>query len=219
MPTPLKIKICGLRTAEAIAASVEAGAAYIGFVFFEKSPRYVTPDMARQLAADIPPEIAKVGLVVDPSDDVLDTILSKVPLDIIQLHGSEPPGRVLEIKARTGLPVMKAVGISSAGDLASLALYEEVADQLLVDTKAPKGSDLPGGNGLSFDWDLIADRQWAVPWMLAGGLTTQTVGDAIRRTGAMQLDLSSGVERAPGVKDPEKIRAFIAAAQTPVLPA
>ncbi|MFQ6554165.1 phosphoribosylanthranilate isomerase [Aestuariibius insulae] len=214
--SPLRIKICGLSTAETIAASVEAGASYIGFVFFERSPRNVTPKRAAELSADVPPGVAKVGLIVDPSDDTLDAILSNVSLDMIQLHGSESPDRVLEVKTRTGLPAMKAVGISSAEDLSRLPPYEQVADQILVDTKAPKGSDLPGGNGLSFDWSLISGRRWPIPWMLAGGLTVDTVAAAIQQTGARQLDLSSGVERAPGVKDPEKIRAFITAAQAAV---
>lgn len=192
-------------------AAVEAGARYVGLVFFPKSPRHVSlPDAAR-LAASVPAGVAKVGLVVDPSDEMLEALLASVPLDMLQLHGSETPERVVEVKARHGLPVMKAVGIADAEDLARMEPYARVADQILVDAKPPKGADLPGGNGLSFDWRLIAGRRWPVPWMLAGGLTPDNVAEAIRLTGARQVDVSSGVESAPGIKDPQRIADFIAA--------
>ena len=195
-----------------MAAAVDAGAAYLGFVFFPKSPRHVTPAEAAALALPVPPGVAKVGLVVDADDGLLDAITAQVPLDMIQLHGSESPARVQAVRARFGLPVMKAVGIAGPGDLEDLAAQARVADQILVDAKVPKDASLPGGNGLSFDWRLLAGRRWPVPWMLAGGLTAANVGEAAGLTGARQVDVSSGVESAPGVKDPALIRAFLAAA-------
>ena len=152
--------------------------------------------------------MAKVGLVVDPEDAFLDQLLAEVPLDILQLHGHETPTRVAEIRARTGLPVMKAIGIAEADDLGQIADYAAVSDQLLIDAKPPKNADLPGGNGLSFDWRLLAGRRWPVPWMLAGGLTPDNVRLAVQMTGAQQVDVSSGVESRAGVKDPTLIHAF-----------
>lgn len=210
--SPVRVKICGLKTRDSVMAAAHAGAAYLGFNFVERSSRYVDIDTARDLAIDVPPGVAKVALVLDADDATLDAITNAVPLDMLQLHGEEPPDRVREVKARYGLPVMKAVGIAEESDLAALDLYGAVADQLLVDTKPPKSGDLPGGTGLSFDWRLIANRRWPVPWMLAGGLTADNVAEAIALTGARQVDVASGVESAPGVKDAELIRAFIAAA-------
>lgn len=209
----VKVKICGLSRPEDVAAVAGAGAAYAGFVFFARSPRNLTLDDARALALEAPVGLAKVALTVNADDMLLDRITEAVPLDMLQLHGSESPGRVAEIKARYGLPIMKAVGVAGQEDLAALAGYEEVADQILVDAKPPKGAALPGGNGLAFDWRLIAGRKWARPWMLAGGLTPGNVAEAVRLTGARQVDVSSGVERAPGVKDAGLIRAFVGAAQ------
>lgn len=213
MPTNTRVKICGLRDAAGVTAAVDSGAAYVGLVFFPKSPRNVTIADAAKLAVAVPPGVAKVALVVDADDALLDQITANVALDILQLHGHETPERVTQIRARYGLPVMKAVGVADASDLADLDIYAGVADQLLVDAKPPKDADLPGGNGLSFDWRLIAGRRWPVPWMLAGGLTPDTVGEAIALTGARQVDVSSGVETAPGVKDAAKIAAFCAAAR------
>lgn len=207
-----QVKICGLSTPDTLEASIKAGARYIGFNFYEKSPRYVTIDQAIELAAIIPPGVCKVGLTVN-MDDVALTELMRVPLDMLQLHGSETPERVTEVKGKFGLPVMKAVGIEDESDLLKLDSYGSVADQLLVEAKPPRTGGLPGGNGLSFDWTLISKRRWPVPWMLAGGLTTENVAEAIAITGAKQVDLSSGVESAPGVKDIGLIRAFIVAAQ------
>ncbi|TYB80579.1 phosphoribosylanthranilate isomerase [Maritimibacter fusiformis] len=207
------VKICGLTEARHVTAAVEAGARYIGFVFFPKSPRNVDVATAAKLAADVPPGVAKVALVVDANDATLDEIAARVPIDMWQLHGKESPERVAEVRARFGLPVMKAVGVADEGDLAALAAYARVADQLLVDAKPPKGAEVPGGQGVAFDWRLIAGRGWAKPWMLAGGLTAQNVGLAIGLTGARQVDVSSGVETAPGHKDSDLIRAFITAAQ------
>jgi len=209
---PARVKVCGLSTPQSVAAAVEAGAAYVGFVFFDKSPRNVDPDTARALALDVPAGVAKVALTVNADNAFLDRLTGEVPLDILQLHGSETPGRVAEVKARYGLPVMKAVGVSTAGDVERIADFEGVADQVLVDAKPPKGADRPGGNAASFDWSLIAGRRWAGPWMLAGGLTPENAAEAIRATGARQLDVSSGVESVAGVKDEDLIRAFLRAA-------
>lgn len=211
MARDTRVKICGLSRPQDVAAVVAAGAAYVGLVFFARSPRAVTIPQARALALEFPAGLARVGLLVDPSDEFLDAVLAEVPLDILQLHGTESPARVAELRARHGLPVMKAVGVASAEDLPALAMYGRVADMLLVDAKPPRDAVLPGGNGLAFDWRLIAGRRWPVPWMLAGGLTPETVADAVALTGARQVDVSSGVESAPGVKDPEAIARFVAA--------
>jgi len=207
-----RVKICGLRELADVAAAVEAGAAYVGLVFFPKSPRHLSLKQAAALAVSVPAGVAKVALTVDADDALLDALLAQVPVDMLQLHGHESPERVAAVKARYGLPVMKAVGVADAADLITVERYFAVADQILVDAKAPKGADLPGGNGLPFDWRLIAGRRWPVPWMLAGGLTPANVAEAIRLTGARQVDVSSGVESAPGVKDAALIGAFIAAA-------
>lgn len=207
----VRLKICGLRSPADVAAAHEAGAHYAGFVFFARSPRAVTPEEARALVLSAPVGMAKVGLVVDAGNDALDAILRDVPLDMLQLHGHETPERVAEVRARYGLPVMKAVGVETAADVAALAAYWPVADQILVDAKAPRGAALPGGNGVAFDWGLLHNRRWPVPWMLAGGLTAGNVAEALARTGARQVDVSSGVEQAPGQKDPARIAAFAAA--------
>jgi phosphoribosylanthranilate isomerase len=209
----IRVKICGLKDPAHVAAAVEAGAAYLGFVFFAKSPRHLAIPAAAALAAEVPPGVAKVALTVDATFAELDAITAAVAIDMLQLHGSESPARVAAVRARYGLPVMKAVGIGEAADLAAIQNYARVADQLLIDAKPPKGATLPGGNGLAFDWRLVARKYWPCPWMLAGGLTPGTVAEAVRLTGARQVDVSSGVESAPGVKDEGLIRAFIAAAQ------
>lgn len=205
------IKFCGLRSMEDVDAAVAAGARYVGFVFFEKSPRNLLLEDARALALAVPPGVAKVALVVDADDATLDHITQSVPLDLLQLHGHETETRVQEIRARYGLPVMKALGVAEADDLLAVDRYSKVADQILVDAKPPKGSVLPGGNGLAFDWKLIAGRRWAVPWMLAGGLTPDNVAEAVKMTGAVQVDVSSGVESAPGVKSSDLIAKFATA--------
>lgn len=213
----LSVKICGLSQPESVDAALKAGARYLGFVFFEKSPRNVTPSEAAALTADVPLGIARVGLFVNPDDAALQGTLAQVPLDIIQLHGHESPARVAKVKALTGLPVMKAVGISEPADLDALWDYGLVADMLLVDAKPPKDAVLPGGNGLAFDWRLLVGRQMVRPWLLAGGLTPDNVAQAIRLTRAPGVDVSSGVESAPGVKDVEKIRQFVSRATAPIL--
>ncbi|UWQ99968.1 phosphoribosylanthranilate isomerase [Rhodobacteraceae bacterium S2214] len=212
MPTDTRVKICGLRDQAMMDAAVSAGAHYVGLVFFPKSPRNVSIAQAAPLAQSAPIGIAKVGLVVNPDNALLDAILADVPLDVLQLHGSETPERVAEVRARYGLPVMKAVGVADADDLPALDDYALAADMLLVDAKPPKNSDLPGGNGLSFDWTLIANRRWPTPWMLAGGLTPDNVSEAVALTKAPQVDVSSGVETAPGEKSADLINAFVAAA-------
>jgi len=213
MPSDIRVKICGLRTQAGVSAAAEAGAAYVGFVFFKKSPRNVSIGQAAELAVNVPPGICKVALTVNATDAELDAITAAVPLDMLQLHGKESPERVAEVRARYGLPVMKAIGVADAADLAQIDSYAQVADQLLIDAKPPKNADLPGGNGLAFDWRLLAGRKyWQLPWMLAGGLTPENVAEAARMTGARQVDVSSGVEQAPGEKSAEKIAAFAAAA-------
>lgn len=207
----VQVKICGLSTPDQVRWAVEAGARYIGLVFFAKSPRNVTIETARELAFEVPPGVAKVALVVDADNATLDEITARVPIDMLQLHGKESPDRVAEIRARYGLPVMKAVGIAGPEDVARLDSYSAVADQLLVDAKPPKGAPLPGGTGVPFDWTLLQGAHFQRPWMLAGGLTPQNVALAVKLTGAAQVDVSSGVESAPGVKDETAIRAFMAA--------
>lgn len=208
----IRVKICGLKTEADVAAVAASGAAYMGLVFFAKSPRHLSLPEARNLALAAPVGLAKVALTVNADDTTLDAIVEAMPLDMLQLHGAETPERVAEVRARYGLPVMKAVGVADEGDLAALFDYSLVADQILVDAKPPKTADLPGGNGLSFDWRLVAQRRWLRPWMLAGGLTPQNVAQAIRLTNARQVDVSSGVETAPGQKDAALIRAFVKAA-------
>lgn len=207
----VSVKICGLSRPEEVRWAVDAGARYLGFVFFPKSPRNVSVETATALAREVPPGVAKVALVVNADDALLDAITARMPVDMLQLHGSESPERVAEIRARTGLPVMKAVGIAGPEDLDRIEPYEVVADQILVDAKPPKDADLPGGMGVPFDWRLIAGRHWQRPWMLAGGLTPKNVALAVKLTGARQVDVSSGVESAPGVKDEGLIRDFVAA--------
>lgn len=208
----IRTKFCGLSRPEDVTAAANAGAAYVGFVFFPKSPRNVSIEQAAALAVTVPVGIAKVALVVNASDAELDAIVEAVPLDMLQLHGAESVERVREVRARYGLPVMKAVGVADADDLPALDAYAMAADQLLIDAKPPKNADLPGGNGLSFDWRLIAGKSWPVPWMLAGGLTPDNAAEAVAMTGARQLDVSSGVEASVGVKDGELMTAFAKAA-------
>jgi phosphoribosylanthranilate isomerase len=209
----IRVKICGLKSPQDVRAAAESGAAYVGFVFFPKSPRNISVEEAARIALEVPVGLCKVALTVNADDAMLDALTSAVPLDMLQLHGSESPERVAAVKARYGLPVMKAIGVADAEDLAQIDLYAQVADQLLIDAKPPKGADLPGGNGLAFDWRLLAGRKyWQCPWMLAGGLTPDNVAEAIRMTGARQVDVSSGVESAPGQKDADLVARFTAAA-------
>ena len=208
----VRAKLCGLTTEGDRDAAAAAGAAYIGLVFFEKSPRNVTVETARSLALRAPVGLAKVALVVNADDAALDHITASVPLDMLQLHGAETPERVAAVKARYGLPVMKALGIASRADVARAQLYSGVADQLLLDAKPAAGEALPGGNGLSFDWRLLEGESWSMPWMLAGGLTPDNVAEAVRYSGARQVDVSSGIETAPGQKSAELMAKFVSEA-------
>ena len=192
-------------------ASIKYGTHYAGLMFFEKSPRFVDLNLARKLSLHAGNKIKKVGVTVNLTNQILDEIVKKVPLDFIQLHGKESPERVHEIKTRYKLPVIKAIGISEVADLNLISLFKDVADQLLIDAKSPSTSVLPGGNGLNFDWKLLKDFEFQCPWLLAGGLNSENAAQAIALTGATQLDLSSGVEKAPGLKDDKKISLFMSA--------
>lgn len=209
----IEVKICGLKTLDTMQAALDAGADYVGLVFFEKSPRNVSIETAAELA-DLASERAKVVvLLVDASDGMVDRIMPYVAPDILQLHGSETPARVAEIKRRTGAIIMKAIKVETAADAALALDYIGIADLILFDAKAPKDAMLPGGNGLTFDWRVLDDVKAKVPYMLSGGLTPGNVAEAIRLTGARRVDVSSGVEISPGEKDADLIRAFIAAAK------
>lgn len=210
-----RVKICGLTSVAAVEHAASAGAAYLGFCFFPPSPRAIRIDDASPIISAAPVGVMKVALVVDPDDAMLDQLMA-LPIDMIQLHGAETPERVAQVKNRTGLPVMKAVGIRDSADVPAIARYGSVADQLLIDAKPPKNAELPGGNGVRFDWSLIANRRWPVPWMLAGGLTPDNVAEGLRLTGANQVDVASGVESSPGVKDPARMTAFVSAAQADI---
>jgi phosphoribosylanthranilate isomerase len=207
-------KICGLSTEAAVTAAVAEGAAFVGFVFYLPSPRAVSVEKAAELCAGVPRAVARVGLFVDADDDAIRDVLDAVPVDILQFHGNESPARVADAKARFARPVMKVVSIAGPEDVAASTRYEDVADMLLFDAKPPRRPDaLPGGNGLAFDWELIAGRSWRRPWMLSGGLSAELLPEAVRISGATMVDVSSGVESRPGVKDLGKIRAFLAAAR------
>ncbi len=203
------VKICGLKTPETVDAAVEAGAQYVGFVFYPPSPRSITPADAAHLALRVPSGIAKVGLVVAPDDALLDEIARIVPLDMIQVHKVSNAKRLAEIGTRTGLPVIAAAPIASSEDVDAALRLAEAAQIILFDAKPAENAVLPGGNGISFDWRLLSTRRISKPWMLAGGLSPENVAEAIALTGAKHVDVSSGVESAPGVKDTAKIRAFI----------
>ena len=205
-------KICGLTRPEDVDAAAAAGASHVGLVFFERSPRHLSPARAAALAARVPPGVTRVALTVDADDAALDAILSAVPVDMVQLHGREPPERAAEIRRR--VPVMKALGVREAADLDAVEAHAGAVDMLLVDAKPAPGA-LPGGNGEAFDWTLLGGRRWPVPWMLAGGLDAANVAEAVRITGAPFVDVSSGVEAAPGVKDAGRIAAFAAALSRP----
>lgn len=211
-----RIKICGLSTPETVQTCVDAGADYLGFTFFARSPRNVTPETAARLAQLVPDNVLKVALTVDADDATLETIITALKPDILQLHGAETPERLNILKSRYGLTLMKAIAISAPEDLEKMALYHDSADLLLFDAKPPKSMPdaLPGGNGLAFDWSLLAGQKPETPWMLSGGLTAQNVRDAIEMTGAEAVDVSSGVEDRPGHKSPELIEKFIRAARS-----
>jgi len=207
-------KICGLSTEAAVTAAVAGGAAYLGFVFYPPSPRAVTAERAARVCAGVPEGIARVGLFVDADDDAIAAVLAVAPIDLMQFHGGETPERVADAKTRFGRPVIKTIAIAGPEDVLAAARYEEVADRLLFDAKPPRRPEaLPGGNGLAFDWALIAGRSWRRPWMLSGGLTAEVLPEAVRISGAAAVDVSSGVESRPGEKNLGKIAAFLAAAR------
>ena len=210
----VRSKLCGLNTVQDIDAATQAGAAYVGFVFFAKSPRNLDIAEARELVLRVPVGIAKVALVVNADNIFLDQITASVPLDMLQLHGDESLERVAEVKARYGLPVMKALGIATSEDVERAQTYSGVADQLLLDAKPMAGQYLPGGNGFSFDWTLLQGQTWSVPWMLAGGLTPANVASAVQLSGAQQVDVSSGIEITPGQKSPELMMKFVSQANS-----
>ena len=207
------IKICGLSTAATLEAALLAGADMVGFVFFPKSPRHVSFDMARELGAQARGRATIVALSVDADDAMLNTIIVALRPDLLQLHGQESSARVATIRRRFGLPVMKAIGIGARADLAHIPAYAAVADHLLFDAKPPRDAALPGGNGRAFDWTLLQGLDLLVPHMLSGGLEPGNVGEAISITRAPGVDVSSGVESAPGVKVEAMIRAFVASAR------
>ena len=209
---PVEIKICGLSTPEALETCASEGVDMAGFIFFDKSPRNVTPEQASPLAAlarGFQNPLQTVAVTVDAEDDRLDAIVAAMKPDFLQLHGRETPQRVAELKKRHGLPVIKAFAIREASELEKLAPYEGFADRFLLDAKAPEGSDLPGGNGVSFDWKLLQALDTKTPWMLSGGLDAENIAEALAVSGAKSIDVSSGVEAAPGRKDIAKIAAFI----------
>jgi phosphoribosylanthranilate isomerase len=212
----VQAKICGLSSGEAVNAAIKGGARFVGFVFYPASRRSVTPELAAALAALVPEGVTRVGLFVDPADALLAGVLGRVPLDLLQLHGAESPRRVADLKERFGKPVMKAIPIAGPEDPDAALPYLEVADWLLFDAKPPRGDPaaLPGGNGLAFDWQLLGGRSWGRPWMLSGGLTPKNVAEAVATTHARAVDVSSGVEIRPGVKDLVKIGDFLAAVRS-----
>jgi phosphoribosylanthranilate isomerase len=211
--TKICAKICGVSDRAAIDAAVAGGARYVGFVFFPKSPRHVTPGQAAELSALLAESVVPVALVVDPDDDLIAEIDKQAGVKMFQLHGSESPERVAEIRSRTGKQVMKAIKVSDAADFDAAAAYLDVADMLLFDAKPPTemANALPGGNAISFDWTLLSGRDWPLPWMLSGGLDAENVAEAIRVSGASAVDVSSGVESVPGVKDAVRIAVFLEA--------
>ncbi|HZA01387.1 MAG TPA: phosphoribosylanthranilate isomerase [Hyphomicrobiaceae bacterium] len=213
-----KVKICGLKTAEAVAAAVAGGADYVGFVFYEPSPRNIAPEVARALARQVRGRAQVVALFVDPDDSLLDKVVAEVNPDLIQLHGGETPERVAAIRQRCGRPVMKAVRVETRADAEVALQYLDAADLIVFDAKAPASFQelLPGGNGMAFDWRALLGIRDKVPFMLSGGLTPENVAEAIRLTTAEAVDVSSGVEVRPGEKDPERIRRFLAAVKAPV---
>lgn len=203
------VKICGLSEPKTLQVSIEAGARFVGFVFYPPSPRNVSFEIAWNLARTVPTGVRSVGLFVDPDDAFLDHILSGIQLDMIQLHGDENPARIMDIKACYNMPVMKAIRVAGPQDLETVPAYETVADWLLFDAKIP--NDLPGGTGHSFDWNILKGRSFKKPWMLGGGLNPENVGEALRILTPAAVDVSSGVESTRGIKDAGKIKAFIEA--------
>jgi phosphoribosylanthranilate isomerase len=207
------VKICGLSTAEAVDAAIDTGADMVGFVFFPPSPRNVSFDIARTLGAQVRGRAQKVALTVDADDALLDAVVKALQPDVLQLHGKERPDRIAAVKKRFGLPVMKAIAVEARVDVAGAAIYAPLVERLLFDARAPQAATRPGGLGKPFDWRLLQNLHPGVPFMLSGGLNAANVADALRITSAPGVDVSSGVERAPGEKDIDKIRTFVQAAR------
>jgi phosphoribosylanthranilate isomerase len=207
------VKVCGLSSKETLDTAVACGALFVGFVFYARSPRVVTPAQAHRLVHDLPPEVQSVGLFVDPDDATIGEALAHAPLRMIQLHGDETPERCRVIRQQFQRPVMKAIRVASSADVEAASRYVDVVDWLLFDAKVvaadPQLAALPGGNGVSFDWKILAGRQWPIPWMLAGGLNAGNIAEAVKVTGAKSLDVSSGVETGPGIKNSAMIREFL----------
>ncbi|MCH7936932.1 MAG: phosphoribosylanthranilate isomerase [Proteobacteria bacterium] len=208
----IDVKICGLTDAAAVEAAVDGGAGMCGFVFFPASPRNLTPREAAELTKNVPEGVIRVGLTVDADDALLAEIVSVAKVDMLQLHGAETPERANEVRERFGLPVMKVLPVRRPDDLTAAEAYEGAADRLMFDAKPPEDATRPGGNARAFDWRLLKDQAFALPWLLAGGLTAENLGLAVKTSGATAVDVSSGVEDAPGRKNPDKIRAFLNAA-------
>jgi len=208
----IEVKICGLTDAAAVKAAVEGGAAMCGFVFFQASPRNLTPKEAAELTKGVPEGVIRVGLTVDADDALLAEIASVAKVDMVQLHGAETPARTNEVRERFGLPVIKVLAVQGPDDLVAAKAYQGVADRLMFDAKPPKDASRPGGNARAFDWRVLKNQTFALPWLLAGGLTAENLAEAVKTSGAVAVDVSSGVEDAPGVKNVDKIRAFLAAA-------
>lgn len=211
---PVQAKICGISTPETLDVALSNGASHIGFVHFAKSPRHIATDAARALGARCPAHVGRVLLLVNPHPADAARLADEAGADIIQLHGEETPAQLAEIKALTGLELWKAIPVRNSADLATTAQWRGAADLLLYDAKPPAGSDLPGGNGLRFDWTLLQGHRHALPWALSGGLDPANIAEAIRMTGASLVDVSSGVESSPGIKDVDKIAAFLKAASS-----
>lgn len=210
----VEVKTCGLSTEESVAAAVAGGAKYVGFVFYPPSPRAVTPERAAELCRGIPSGVVKTGLFVDADDLLIAQVLNRAPLDLLQFHGKESPERVADVKRRFGRPIMKAIHVAIAEDLAAVDGYKDVADWILFDAKPPKTANaLPGGNGLAFDWSLLGGKTWPFRWMLGGGLNAENLAEAVAATHATVVDVSSGIESKPGVKDLGRIAAFLEAAR------
>jgi phosphoribosylanthranilate isomerase len=209
----VQTKICGITTPEAITGALDGGAAFLGFMFFDKSPRNLAPDAAWRLAQPVRGKAKVVAVVVDPSDAEVDRIAQILQPDFIQLHGAETPARAREVGERARAGIIKVLPVSEAADLAAAADFETVADHLMFDTKPAKDAERPGGGGRAFDWTLLAGRRFRRPWFLAGGLDPWNLAEAVQQSGAPLLDVSSGVERGPGLKDPALIRAFLDAAK------
>lgn len=206
---PVQVKICGVRDREVLESAVDGGAAAVGFAFVAGSPREVSPEDAARLSPHVPPAVFKVGLFVDAEDEAIGLAVEAAGLDVLQLHGRETPERAAEVRRRFGREVWKALPVAEPADVSAAFAFEEAVDRILFDSRPPAGAHLPGGNARAFDWSLLASSLPKLPWLLSGGLTAGNLAEAVRTSGARTVDVSSGVERSRGVKDPELVRAFL----------